>query len=192
LTPRPEAAHGFDWIRIPAVLTIERYAEFHKAVDGERRAGEREQGAAIRLDIRKRGFAPAEHFLHDRIVLEQHCFHEADARAMLHQDLPHVGLIPMKCQHERRPMLIVVVGTIDVRARGYEQVEHVPALPLDGNVQRLRSTTPIRMRADRIDQSRFCRECDLHVPEATVSDGTQERGNCLVCRQRACGRTGLS
>ncbi|HEY7551349.1 MAG TPA: hypothetical protein VH913_17770 [Hyphomicrobiaceae bacterium] len=88
-------------------------------------------------------------------------------------------------------MLVLIVGATDVRASGNEQVEHIPPLRLDGNVQRLRSAAPIWMRANGVGQPRFPRECRLHVMEAAVSDGTQESRNGLVGRQRGCGRIGL-
>ena len=57
-------------------------------------------------------------------------------------------------EHQRRPMVIFRIAAVHVGAGGEEQVEHVAALRLDRDVERLRPAAPIRMRADRVGERR--------------------------------------
>ena len=70
----------------------------------------------------------------------------------------------------REPQDRAAVAAADVGALREQQVEHVPAGALDGEMQRLRPAAPEGMRADRVHEGRPGGEQRPHVVQAARAD----------------------
>ena len=87
-------------------------------------------------------------------------------------------------QHQRRPVIVLVVRAVHVGSGVEQQVEHVAALGLDRDVQRLRTATPERMRADGVDHLRRSRENAADLVDLACADQLEKPVDDLIAGQR--------
>jgi hypothetical protein len=72
-------------------------------------------------------------------------------------------------------MRVFGVLTIDIRTATQQELDDLAAFGLDRDVQRLRATTPKRMRPDGVDEPGLGSESVRHDRDFPVADGVQER-----------------
>ena len=108
------------------------------------------------------------------VVLHQQRLDQPDPRAAADQRVLHVRRVAMDREHQRRPEIIFAVAAVRIGARVEQQSDHVPALRLDRDVERLRPSAPIGMRADSICQPRIGGEQVTHQMSVAVADGAEE------------------
>src|SRR4029077_4687200 len=99
---------------------------------------------------------------------------QSDARTAPQQLVAHPGPIAIDGQHERRPVIVLVVPTVHVSAAREQQIEKGGASRLDGHMQRLRAAAPEWMRTDGVDHFRRGIENVADVVDQASADELEE------------------
>ena len=87
----------------------------------------------------------------------------------------------------RRPVVVLIVCAVDVRAGIEQQVEHLVPSGFDGDVERLRPAAPERVGSDRVDQIGRALEQRPRLVDSAGADEFQERGCKLICKHLGSG-----
>ena len=67
-------------------------------------------------------------------------------------------------------MIVVLVLAVDLRTRVEQEIEHVTAFGFDRDMQRLRVTAPIGVRADRVGEVRVGGKHRANVGDLAIAD----------------------
>jgi hypothetical protein len=177
-----EPVDHFNGPRAPAILGVGLRADGNEKVDRGGGSRKRQERAVVGNALRQ---ASRQQRLGHLVVAHHQRLWRADARASPDQLIPHVRVIAMDADHERRPEIVLVVLAAGVGALIQQESEDVAVAALDGDMQRLRPSTPNRMRADRVDQCWHRHQQRPHIVGNAGTDALQKRCDDLLRSRHA-------